>query len=92
MAKGEKKHGSGRKHLKSGLLSKNYTIQLAKLSKREVDMNINLWYNKDVDQWRWTLSSSTEAMDMESGNASELEVALKDVKNTIEWMVNPSIA
>ncbi len=55
-------------------------------------MNINLWYNKDVEQWRWTLSSATDAMDMESGNAAELEVALDDVKNTIRWMVNPSIA
>jgi len=29
---------------------------------------------------------------MESGNASELEVAMRDVKNTIEWMINPSVA
>jgi len=55
-------------------------------------MNIQLWYNKEVSQWRWTLSSATESMDMESGSSPELEVALKDVKNTIEWMVNPSIA
>ena len=85
MAKGVKKNGSGKKHQKSKLPLKNSTT-------REVDMNINLWYNKDVEQWRWTLSSATDAMDMESGNAAELEVALDDVKNTIRWMVNPSIA
>ncbi len=85
MAKVAKKNGSGKKHQKSKLHLKNSTI-------REVDMNINLWYNKDVEQWRWTLSSATEAMDMESGSSPELEVALKDVKNTIEWMINPSIA
>ncbi len=85
MAKGEKKNGSGKKHQKSKLHLRNFTP-------REVDMNINLWYNKDVEQWRWTLSSATDAMDMESGNAAELEVALDDVKNTIRWMVNPSIA
>ena len=85
MAKAEKKNGSGKKHQKSKLHLKNSTP-------KEVDMNINLWYNKDVEQWRWTLSSATDAMDMESGNAAELEVALDDVKNTIRWMVNPSIA
>ena len=85
MAKVARKNGSGKKHQKSKLHLKNST-------KKEFDMNINLWYNKDVEQWRWTLSSATDAMDMESGNATELEVALDDVKNTIRWMVNPSIA
>mgnify|MGYP007062056653 CR=1 FL=1 len=85
MAKAEKKNGSGKKHQKSQPHSKNSTP-------KEVDMHISLWYSNDVEQWRWTLSSATDAMDMESGNASELEVALDDVKNTIRWMVNPSIA
>ena len=85
MAKAERRNGLGKKHQKLKRPSENFT-------RREVDMNINLWYNKDVEQWRWTLSSATEAMDMESGNATELEVALRDVKNTIEWMINPSIA
>ena len=92
MAKVAKKNGSGKKHQKSKLHLKNSTSLLTNLSKREVDMNINLWYNKDVEQWRWTLSSSNDSMDMESGNASELEVAMRDVKNTIEWMISPSIA
>ena len=85
MAKGVKKNGSGKKHQKSKLHLKNSTT-------KELEMHLSLWYSKDVEQWRWTLSSATDAMDMESGNATELEVALKDVKNTIEWMVNPSIA
>lgn len=84
MAKGEMKNGSGKKPQKSKLHSKNST-------KKELDMHISLWYSNDVEQWRWTLSSATDAMDMESGNAAELEVALDDVKNTIKWMVNPSI-
>ena len=92
MAKGEKKRGSGKKLLKSKQHSLSYTHHPENFLSRDLDMNIQLWYNKEVSQWRWTLSSATEAMDMESGSSPELEVALKDVKNTIEWMVNPSIA
>ena len=92
MAKAEKRNGHGKRHQKSQRLSENYMRVLENLSRRDVDMNIQLWYNKDVEQWRWTLSSSNDSMDMESGNASELEVAMRDVKNTIEWMINPSLA
>ena len=92
MAKAERRNGRGKSHLKSKRLSESYMRILENLSRRDIDMNINLWYNKEVDQWRWTLSSSNDSMDMESGNASELEVAMRDVKNTIEWMISPSIA
>ena len=92
MEKAERRNGRGKKHQRSQQLSENYMRVLENLSRRDVDMNINLWYNKDVEQWRWTLSSSNDSMDMESGNASELEVAMRDVKNTIEWMISPSIA
>ena len=92
MAKGGKKNGSGKKLLKSKKHLLSYTPHPENFLSRDIDMNLNLWYNKEVSQWRWTLSSSTESMDMESGSSPELEVALKDVKNTIEWMVNPSIA
>ena len=92
MAKVEKRSGHGTKHQKSQRLSESYMRVLHNLSRRDVDMQISLWYNKDVEQWRWTLSSSNDSMDMESGNASELEVAMRDVKNTIEWMISPSIA
>ena len=91
MAKGEKKHGSGKKHQKSKKLSLSFAPQRLNFLSRDIDMQVNLWYNKAVSQWRWTLSSSTESRDMESGSSPELEVALKDVKNTIEWMVNPSL-
>tara|TARA_R110002050_G_scaffold99404_1_gene206065 strand:+ start:4579 stop:4857 length:279 start_codon:yes stop_codon:yes gene_type:complete len=92
MAKVEKKSGLGKKLPKQLKLSDSYMQVLENLTRRDVDMNINLWYNKDVEQWRWTLSSSNDSMDMESGNASELEVAMRDVKNTIEWMISPSLA
>ena len=54
---------------------------------RKVDMNINLWYNKDMDQWRWTLIHELDDRRMESGTSGELEVALTDVRRTIEWMM-----
>ena len=92
MAKAERRNGHGKKHQRSPRLSESYMRVLENLTRRDIDMNINLWYNKDVEQWRWTLSSSNDSMDMESGNASELEVAMRDVKNTIEWMISPSIA
>ena len=92
MAKAEKRNGHGKRHQKSQRLSENYMSVLENLSRRDVDMVVNIWYNLDVEQWRWTLSSSNDSMDMESGNASELEVAMRDVKNTIEWMINPSVA
>ena len=50
-------------------------------------MNINLWYNKDMDQWRWTLIHELDDRRMESGTSGELEVALTDVRRTIEWMM-----
>lgn len=52
-------------------------------------MKINLWYNKKVDQWRWTLIDESDERRMETGNSAELEVALTDVRRTIEWMMGP---
>ena len=49
-------------------------------------MVINLWYNKEVSQWRWTLTDKLNEDWMESGNSKELEVALQDVQRTIEWL------
>ena len=50
-------------------------------------MNIQLWYNYDMSQWRWTLTHETDERRMETGNAVELEVALSDVRHTIEWIM-----
>ena len=50
-------------------------------------MQINLWYNCDVDQWRWTLTSTEDPRMMESGNSTELRTAMDDVANTVEWLM-----
>ena len=49
-------------------------------------MIINLWYNEEVSQWRWTLTDQLDEKRMESGNSKELEVALDDVRRTIEYL------
>ena len=38
-------------------------------------MNLNIWYSRDVDQWRWTF---TDDMEMESGSSSCLQTAMKE--------------
>ena len=38
-------------------------------------MNLNIWYSRDVDQWRWTF---TDDMEMESGSNSCLQTAMKE--------------
>ena len=53
----------------------------------EIDMKIQLWYNRGVRQWRWTLSSDLNPQAMESGNAHSLKDAMGDVARTVEWMM-----
>ena len=49
-------------------------------------MIINLWYNADMKQWRWTLTDPTH-FDMESGQRENLRDAMNDVANTVEYML-----
>jgi hypothetical protein len=50
-------------------------------------MIINLWYNADMKQWRWTLTDPTH-FDMESGQRENLRDAMNDVANTVEYLLN----
>ena len=52
-------------------------------------MIINLWYNKDMKQWRWTLTD-TITFDMESGQSENLRDAMNDVANTVEYLISKS--
>ena len=49
-----------------------------------VDMDIQIWYNKEVNQWRWTLTYEEESTMMESGNSLSLEDAMKDISITVK--------
>ena len=83
--KDEAKSGLGKKHQKFLKLSHDLEIQRRKES--PLDMKVNLWYNEEVNRWRWTLVGGVDERRMESGDAEELDVALSDVQRTIEWMI-----
>ena len=52
-------------------------------------MKINLWYCKDMVQWRWTLcDDSRPIIKQESGQRENLRDAMNDVANTVEYMMN----
>ena len=52
-------------------------------------MRINLWYCKDMKQWRWTLvDDARPIIKQESGQQPNLRDAMNDVANTVEYMMN----
>ena len=52
-------------------------------------MIINLWFNKDMNMWRWTLTDPT-TLDMESGQQIDLYLAMEDIANTVEYLISKS--
>ena len=50
-------------------------------------MIINLWFNKDMNQWRWTLTDPV-TFDMESGQQEDLRMAMSDIANTVEYIIS----
>lgn len=50
-------------------------------------MIINLWHNKDMNQWRWTLTDP-KTFDMESGQQEDLRMAMTDIANTVEYLIS----
>jgi hypothetical protein len=52
-------------------------------------MQINLWRNEAMNQWRWTLIDPV-TMNMESGQQIELRDAMNDIANTVEHIINKS--
>ncbi len=51
-----------------------------------VDVDIQIWYNKEVSQWRWTLTYEDDSTMMESGNSLSLETAMKDISITVDYI------
>ena len=51
-------------------------------------MNIKLWYSKDIGQWRWILTCDEDSTIQESGGRKDFKVALEDVSNTIEYLLD----
>ena len=51
-------------------------------------MKINLWFCKDMNQWRWTLvDGHRPIVKQESGQRENLRDAMNDVANTVEYML-----
>ena len=55
-------------------------------------MKINLWYSKGVSEWRWTLceefKNGVTKMEQYSGTQKELRIAMDDVANTVEYILD----
>ncbi len=52
-------------------------------------MKINLWYCKEMNQWRWTLTDDHRPIvRQESGQRPDLRDAMNDVANTVEYLLN----
>lgn len=51
-------------------------------------MKINLWYCVDMNLWRWTLvENSRPVIRQESGQQSDLRLAMNDIANTVEYLL-----
>ena len=51
-------------------------------------MVVNLWFSKELEIWRWTLTSSEDGYLQESGSQRDLRDAMDDIANTIEYLLN----
>ena len=66
-------------HIKPSSTGLNWSIS---------NMKINLWYCKDMKQWRWVLTDdSRPVIKQESGQQPFLRDAMNDVANTVEYML-----
>ena len=55
-------------------------------------MKINLWYSKNMGQWRWTLCEQFDngktKLEQHSGQREELRPAMEDIANTVEYLMS----
>ena len=55
-------------------------------------MKINLWYSKGMGEWRWSLceefTNGVTKTEQYSGTQKELRVAMDDVANTVEYILD----
>jgi hypothetical protein len=52
-------------------------------------MQINLWRNESMNLWRWTLIDRD--LNMESGQQKDLKLAMVDIANTVEHLINKEL-
>ena len=54
-------------------------------------MQIKLWYSIDMKKWRWSLTDEADASVQETGQRYLLHEAMKDVANTVEYVLQSKI-
>ncbi len=54
------------------------------------EMKINLWYNEEMQLWRWTLidDSCDKSISMESGSQKDLSIAMEDIYKTVKYLLD----
>ena len=54
-------------------------------------MRINLWHTKELNEWRWSLTTKTYGVNgtyqQESGARKDLREAMGDIANTVEYLI-----
>ena len=50
-------------------------------------MKVQIWFSNTAKEWRWTLSSDEDIHTQESGGQPDLRVAMNDIANTIEYLL-----
>jgi hypothetical protein len=54
-------------------------------------MNIRIWFSKELEMWRWTLTSNEDVAIQESGSQRDLRDTMDDIANTIEYLTREQI-
>lgn len=50
-------------------------------------MKVNIWYCKEMMQWRWTLTvDNRPIIKQESGQRPNIRDAMLDIANTVEYL------
>ena len=54
-------------------------------------MRINLWHTKELNEWRWSLTTKTYGVNgtyqQETGSRKDLREAMGDIANTVEYLI-----
>ncbi len=51
-------------------------------------MRVHLWYSEDMKLWRWSLSDYMGSSPIqETGSQPDLRVAMGDIANTVEYLM-----
>ena len=52
-------------------------------------MRIQIWWCESMRQWRWTIvKTNRPIMKQESGQHSDLKVAMKDIESKVECLMS----